>query len=90
MSSNGIAEAVRNFVLKKFPSAKKKSFNDDLSLLQSGIIDSLGVLDLVTFLEHSFTIRIADEELTPENFGSINGICSFIKKKKDKLEICAG
>ncbi len=83
MSNDGIPEVVRSFVRKKLPSAKKRTFNDDLPLLQTGIIDSLGVLDLVAFLEQSFTIRIADEELTPDNFGSIKSISSFVEKKKE-------
>jgi len=87
MSSAGIAELVRSFVVKKVPPAKKRVFSDDLPLLSSGIIDSLGVLDLVTFLERSFNIRIADEELTPENFASINTISSFIKTKKNEVEV---
>jgi len=90
MSSNGISELVRSFVLKKLPSTRKSTFHDELPLLQSGIIDSLGVLDLVAFLEKSFTISITDEELTPENFGSINSISSFVRNKKDQIQVSAG
>ena len=90
MSSNGISELVRSFVLKKLPSTRKSTFHDGLPLLQSGIIDSLGVLDLVAFLEKSFTISITDEELTPDNFGSINSISSFVRNKNDQIQVSAG
>jgi acyl carrier protein len=89
MSSAGVAELVRSFLLKKLPSAKKKSFNDDAPLLEAGIIDSLGVLDLVGFLERSFAIRITDDELTPETFASVKSIVSFVKQKKEKIEVSA-
>jgi len=83
MSGNETLEVVRSFLLKKFPSAKKKNFHDDVQLLQSGFIDSLGVLDLVGFLEQSFAIRITDDELTPENFASVRGIASFVTQKRE-------
>jgi acyl carrier protein len=50
MSENGIHPRIRAFVLEKFPQAKKRDLKDDLLLLESGIIDSLGVLDVVQFL----------------------------------------
>ena len=53
--------------------------NDDL--IQSGIIDSLGIQKLIAFLESRFSINIADEELVPENFESIESIDSFIRNK---------
>ena len=51
-------------------------------LIESGIIDSLGILKLLEFLESKFSIHIADEELIPENFHSIESIESFISRKK--------
>jgi len=90
MGTAGIPDVVRSFLLKKLPSAKKKNFNDAVRLLEAGIIDSLGVLELVGFLEKSFAIRIADEELTPENFGSIDSISLFIEQKQEKTAVSAG
>ena len=52
-------------------------------LIESGIIDSLGILKLLAFLESRFSIHIADEELVPENFKSIESIDSFIKNKNN-------
>jgi acyl carrier protein len=57
--------------------------NDDL--IQSGIIDSLGIQKLIAFLESSFSINIADEELVPENFESIESIDSFIRNKHNNV-----
>jgi acyl carrier protein len=54
------------------------------ALLESGIIDSLGVLDLVAFMEESFAITILDEELSPENFQTIERLASFIERKRNE------
>ncbi len=53
----------------------------DDSLLDKGIIDSTGVLEIVTFLENTFGIQVEDEEIIPSNFDSINNINSYLKKK---------
>jgi acyl carrier protein len=51
------------------------------NLIESGIIDSLGIQKLLAFLESRFSIYIADEELIPENFDTVESIDSFISKK---------
>ena len=57
------------------------SLPDDASLLEAGIIDSTGVLELVCFLESTFGIEIADEEMLPENLDSVSAISAFIRRK---------
>ena len=54
---------------------------DDESMLEKGIIDSTGVLELVAFIESTFEIKVEDEELIPENLDSIKNIVSFLEKK---------
>ena len=62
--------------------ARKQSIiEDDSPLLDSGIIDSLGVLDLVSFIEKEFKITIADEDLMAENFESIASMAAFVQIK---------
>ena len=75
---------IRSFIVKKFPAARKKVLGDDTPLLDTGIIDSLGILDIVAFLECSFNITVLDDELTPENFATISNICYFIGQKRFK------
>ena len=53
----------------------------DESLIENGIIDSTGVLELVTYIEEKYSIEIADEELIPENLDSIKNIVAFLKTK---------
>lgn len=83
--TNGIHPPIRAFLLNKFPQAKKRALTDDLMLLESGIIDSLGVLDLVQFLEEHFRIKVDDEDLTPENFGTLQGMVSLVEQKRVQL-----
>jgi len=88
-NTNEIQPRVRAFILQKFPPARKRGLTDDLLLLESGIIDSLGVLDVVGFLEETFGIKVEDEELTPENFGSVNCMVSFVSQKRSWFDATA-
>ena len=80
---------IRSFILEKFPTAKKRGLDDDLQLLQTGIVDSLGILDIVKFLEESFHLSIDDDELMPENFGDVRSLVSFVARKHNQLEVPA-
>jgi len=59
--------------VKDLPAAK--------SLIEAGIVDSTGVLELVSFVEQQFGISVADTEMVPENFDSIANLTAFIRKK---------
>ena len=79
-----IRQQLRQFLL---PIAQQKgiaSFGDDESLSSSGIIDSLAIFRLVAFLEDTFSIRIADDEILSENFESIQGMEQFVIAKLDR------
>jgi acyl carrier protein len=67
--------AIREFVLDRLaPTSGHTDIGDEDDLIDSGIIDSLGIFQLVAFLEDRFGIAIGDEEITPENFGSVMAI----------------
>lgn len=74
-------EVVRKFVLQKFPLARRRNITDDDNLLETGVIDSLGVLEIVTFLNEEFALEVEDDELTPENFQSISSIAAFVGQR---------
>jgi acyl carrier protein len=76
-----VERKVRGFILDKFPAARKKGLNDTVNLLESGIIDSLGILELVTFLEQQFGIQVEDDELVPENFQTTGTLAAFVERK---------
>jgi len=54
----------------------------DLPLVQSGLVDSTGILEIVTFLESEFGVHTSDEELAVDNFGSIATIAQFVVAKQ--------
>ena len=72
---------IRQFVIDNFLFGNSEGLEDETSFLDEGIIDSTGVLELVTFLEETYSIRIDDGELIPENLDSINNVVKFIGKK---------
>lgn len=86
---NSIGAQIHTFIVRTFPAARKRTLNHDAKLLEAGIVDSLGVLDVVAFLEKSFTIKISDEELTPDNFASIQSLAVFVEKKRRQVEVGA-
>lgn len=69
---------VSNYFLGEDPSA----LDGSSSLIEAGLIDSTGVLELVGFLEERFDIRITNEELLPENLDSIDNIVAFVQRKQ--------
>jgi acyl carrier protein len=86
---NSTNARIQSFIVQKFPAARKRGIDENLPLLESGIIDSLGVLDVVAFLEKSFMIQLSDDELTPENFGTIKRMVSFVEKKRNQNQVSA-
>jgi len=67
--------AIREFVLDRLaPTTGRADIGEEDDLIDSGVIDSLGIFQLVAFLEERFGIAIGDEEITPENFASIVAI----------------
>jgi acyl carrier protein len=77
-----VEDRVRDFVLKQFPLARKSGVKLGDRWLETGLIDSLGILDLVHFLEGEFSIHVSDEELSPENFQSLAAVASFVDAKQ--------
>jgi acyl carrier protein len=81
MAGSHLNAQIRKFILDKFPLARKQRIQDSDPLLESGVLDSLGVLDLVSFVEQEYSVNVADDELTPENFQTIDRIAAFIESK---------
>jgi acyl carrier protein len=81
MTNNNFKDKLSAHILEKFPLARKRHIQAGESLLGSGVLDSLGILDLVHYLETEFSITVADEELLPENFDSIDSIAEFVQRK---------
>ncbi|MDA8389465.1 MAG: acyl carrier protein [Gammaproteobacteria bacterium] len=77
-----IKSNVRAYISENFLMGLKDSvINDDTSFLDIGIIDSTGVIELITYLEESYGITVEDVEMTPENLDSLSAIESYISRK---------
>lgn len=80
-------QALRDFITTRIAKTKEqRQIGDDDDMIVSGIIDSLGIMHLVGFLENSFGIRIRDEDLLPENFTSVTTIASFIARNRQNSQ----
>jgi acyl carrier protein len=83
-------QKLRAFVIENYLFGKEEKLGNDDSFLESGIIDSTGILELVRFLEDTFGINVADEELIPDNLDSINKIVAFLQAKLPSSSTVAG
>lgn len=72
---------IREFILSNFYVPDVDQLSDGASLLETGVVDSTGVLEVLAFLEKRFGLRIDDSEVTPENLDSIGRITSFVGRK---------
>ena len=72
-------EEIRTFVRESFYADARLA--DDTSLLETGTIDSTGVLELITFVEQRFGIEVGEREILPGNFDSITRVASFVERK---------
>ena len=86
MVNNAIEERVREIILERVPKSRKEGLGSTDQLLSGGLLDSLGILDVVTILEQTFDLTVDDEELIPEHFESIECISAFIHKKSGAAE----
>ena len=81
MEQSKIAAEVKDYIEKNFVYDQETNFKVDESLLDSGLVDSTGILEVVSFIEETFSISIEDEEMVPDNLDSVNKIASFIVRK---------
>lgn len=72
---------VRDFIVENFLFGEDDGLEDSTSFLEQGIIDSTGVLELILFLEQAFDIRVADEEVLPENLDSLVQVEAYVARK---------
>ena len=72
-----IAGKIRGFIRQNFYAAASAGLEDNASLLDAGVVDSTGILEVVTFLEAEFGIKVHDTELLPENLDSVENIAQY-------------
>jgi len=75
-------QKLRSYILENYLFTDDDSaLNDEDSLLDLGIIDSTGIMELIVYLEQDFDIKVKDEEMIPENLDSVDNISAYISQK---------
>ena len=72
---------IREFIVENFLFGQANGLGDGDSLLDKGVIDSTGVLELIGFVEDNYGLKVADEEIVPDNFDSIDRISQYVRSK---------
>lgn len=72
---------LRQFLMERFLLGNDRRYGNDDSLVDAGIIDSMGILELISHLEDYYHIKVNDDELVPENLDTIANVRAFLEKK---------
>lgn len=83
-------QTVRKFVIDNYLFGEEGKLGNEDSFMETGMIDSTGILELIRFLESTYGIKVADEELIPDNLDSVNKIVSFIHAKQSASTLADG
>jgi acyl carrier protein len=81
MTNDQIKDQMRQFIMTNFVFDKRRVLKDEESLLESGVVDSTGILEVIAYLEEHFAVKVEDIEFRAENFDSIERITTFVAKK---------
>jgi acyl carrier protein len=77
-----IEDQLRTFIVDEISTDGQPDLGDDYPLIERGVLDSMAILSLVSFIEGEFRVEIRDEELVPQNFGTIAGMARLVESKK--------
>jgi acyl carrier protein len=81
-ASTSIKDQIREYIQESAKYAGVTGLTDDSSLIEAGVIDSLQLVRVVSYLEDTFGVTVADEEIVPKNFESINGMERLVMDKR--------
>ena len=76
-----VQQELRTYIVDNILFGDGAKLDNDVSFQESGILDSTGFLELITFVEERFGIAIADRELVPENFDTVHKLSDFVAKR---------
>lgn len=85
-----VEQRVKQFIVENFYVSNAAELANGASLIQGGWVDSTGMLELITFLEEEYGIRISDTEMVPENLDSIERIAAFVARKGGAARAASG
>jgi acyl carrier protein len=73
---------IRDFVIANFLFGDGSALKDDASFIETGVIDSTGILELIMFIENTYSLKVQNEDMVPENFDSVNRIAAYVAKRQ--------
>jgi acyl carrier protein len=77
-----IEQQIKSYIAKNLIfSGDEFNYPDHASFLEEGIVDSLGVMELVSFVEDKFGVKVADQDITPDNFDSVTKLSAYVQRK---------
>jgi len=83
------SERIRRFILDYFYVTDPRALSDETSLIDSGLVDSTGMMGVIMFIEGEFGIQVGDRDTTPDNLESIAKIAAFVQRKRDQASAAA-
>ena len=89
MQTTSIERQVRTFIEETFLFGQAEALLDSDSFLDRGIIDSTGILELITFLQEAYGVRVEYEEAIPDNLDSIERVSAYLRRKSGDAETTA-
>lgn len=72
---------IREYLLAHSAAPRPHSLSDEESLLDAGVIDSAAMIGLIAFLEGQYGVSVSDDDMTPENFDSVNAVVAYVQSK---------
>lgn len=76
-----VSEKIKEFIIDNFLFGESNHFDENTNFFEKGILDSTGIIELVSFIEQTYNISVDDEELVTENFSNLNRITNYIHSK---------
>jgi acyl carrier protein len=73
--------AIKEFIVENFLFGEDNGLTEETSFFEKGIIDSAGIMELISFIEETYQIKVEDEELIPENFSSLEKVNKYLQQK---------
>jgi len=79
-----IRDEIKSFILNNYLfTSDDGALSDTDSLLQKGVVDSTGILELIMHLEESYSLKVLDQEMIPDNLDSVAAITAFVERKRN-------
>lgn len=82
MTEAAVREKLRAYLIENFLYMRPNfAFTDDDSLLRKGVVDSLGVMEVIGFVEQAWGVTVPQDDITEEHFGTVSGIARYVMRR---------